>query len=332
MSLVECLLCPHRCRLGDYERGKCRVRINMEGKLNTLVYGRATTINVDPVEKKPLFHFLPGSQALSVATVGCNLACKFCQNYELSQRNPEDQSPGDWQYTPPEKLVATAQKMQTQSIAYTYSDPVAFYEYAYDSSVLAKKAGIRNIMVTAGYIEKEPLTELLQVSDAFNTDIKALDDDYYRNMCGGTLQPVLDGVIATFKSGVWLELTNLIVPTRNDDPGLVRALARWIVENLSVDVPLHFSRFFPCYRLNNLPETPASTLEKCWHIARDEGLRYVYVGNLSHPANHTYCPQCGIILIERKGYTITQFNLLLEKDTRSAYCPKCAEVIAGVWG
>jgi pyruvate formate lyase activating enzyme len=331
MSLVECLLCPHKCRLGDYEKGICRVRINLEGKLSTLVWGRVAALNIDPVEKKPLFHFLPASRALSVATVGCNLSCKFCQNYELSQRNPEDEGSADWDYIPPEKLVELAVKRQVKSIAYTYSEPTIFYEYTRHSSALAGAQGIRNIMVTAGYIEREPLAKLLEVSHAFNTDLKALDDGYYRDICGGTLQPVLDGITQTHQSPVWLELTNLLVPTLNDDPAWIRNLVRWVLANVGADVPLHFSRFFPCYRLENLPPTPASTLDAAWKIAREEGLHYAYVGNIDHEGNHTYCPRCGTLLIRRRVYTILEYRLRLDTGTGKGFCSKCGNEIPGVW-
>jgi len=322
---VQCELCPKLCLIQPGQSGECRVRINIDGVLRTVVYGYPCSIHIDPVEKKPLFHFLPGSNILSIATVGCNLHCKNCQNWEISQANPEDGNIPVYN-CPPEKLVAEANKYQCPLIAYTYTDPVVYYEYTYDSAKLAHEAGIRNVLVTAGYINEEPWKKLLQHVDAANIDLKAITEDFYREVCSATLKPVQNALILAKASETHLEVTNLVIPTLNDEPEQMRELARWIKMNLGADTPLHFSGFYPRYQMRNLPATSLKTLETARKIAMSEGLNYVYIGNVaSKEGQNTYCPGCKKLLIERSGYTILQNRL------RFGRCPDCSKEIYGVW-
>ncbi len=320
---VQCELCPKGCVIAPGQSGDCRVRINIDGVLRTVVYGFPSLMHVDPIEKKPFFHFLPGTKALSLATVGCNLHCKNCQNWESSQVNPQD---SEAFFCPPEKLVALARANQCPSIAYTYTDPVIYYEYTYDSSKLARAAGIRNTLVTAGYINQKPWKELLQYVDAARIDLKAISEDFYKEVCSATLKPVLDALVIAKESGVELEVIHLIIPTLNDRPQDLRQLVRWIKANLGVDTPLHFSRFFPQYKLQHLPPTSAETLDTARQMAMDEGMQYVYIGNISSKeGQNTYCPGCRKLLIERSGYTILQYRI------KENCCPDCGKKIYGVW-
>jgi len=322
---VQCELCPKLCQIQPGQSGECRVRINIDGVLRTVVYGYPCSIHIDPVEKKPLFHFLPGSSILSVATVGCNLHCKNCQNWEISQANPEDGTVPAYN-CPPERLVAEANKYQCPSIAYTYTDPIVYYEYTYDSAKLAHEAGIRNVLVTAGYINEEPWKKLLQHVDAANIDLKAMTEDFYREVCSATLKPVQNALILAKASEIMVEVTNLVIPTLNDEPEQLRELASWIKMNLGADTPLHFSGFYPRYQMRNLPATSLRKLEKARKIAMDEGLNYVYIGNVaSKEGQNTYCPACKNLLIERSGYTI------LKNRLRQGRCPDCGKEIYGVW-
>lgn len=319
---VKCTLCPKECELGPGDRGNCRARVNIDGKLLTLVYGKPCAVHIDPIEKKPMFHFLPGTSIFSIATAGCNLHCKFCQNWDISQKDPEDTENGD---LPPDKVVQAARYSVCNSIAYTYSEPMIFFEYTRDASSIARQAGLKNILVTAGYISEKPLRELCKVTDGANLDIKAFSDDYYRNVCDGDLATVLKTFEVMKEEGVFLEITNLIVPTLNDDPGMIRDLCRWLVKNGGPDVPLHFSRFFPMYLMRNLYPTPQKTLETAKDIAKEEGLHFVYVGNVPGVDEDTNCPNCGAVLISRVGYSVTANKLV------DGHCPDCNAVIAGVW-
>jgi len=327
---VQCQLCPKNCLLEPGQSGECRVRINIDGVLRTVVYGYPCSINIDPVEKKPLFHFLPGTPILSIATVGCNLHCLNCQNWEISQANPEDasaifQSPGKLQWSP-QDIVDLARQYKCPSIAYTYTEPIIYYEYTYDTARLARQAGIRNVLVTAGYANDEPWKKLLEYIDAANIDLKAFSDEFYAKICSATLQPVLNTLIAAKTAGVWVEVTNLIIPTLNDQPNELRQLARWVRQNLGSETPLHFSRFFPHYKLQNLPPTPLNTLDQARQIALEEGLSYVYIGNIrSEQGQNSYCPKCKKLLVERVGYTILQNNV------QNDCCPACKMQIYGVW-
>ncbi|HUW19964.1 MAG TPA: AmmeMemoRadiSam system radical SAM enzyme [Sedimentisphaerales bacterium] len=320
---VQCELCPKMCLIDPGQSGECRVRINIDGVLRTVVYGFPCSIHVDPVEKKPLFHFLPGTGILSLATVGCNLHCKNCQNWEISQANPEDSQA---MYCPPEKLVELTQKAGCPSVAYTYTDPIVYYEYTYDTAKLAREKGIRNVLVTAGYINPEPWKRLLEFVDAANIDLKGITDDFYRRVCSGTLKPVQNALVMAKASGILLEVTSLIIPTLNDKPEQITEFVRWVKANLGADTPLHFSRFFPKYQMLHLPPTSAKTLDMAREIAISEGLSYVYIGNISSRAGqNTYCPACKNLLIERSGYTI------LENRLRNGRCPDCRKDIYGVW-
>ena len=320
---VQCELCPKRCVIAPGQSGECRVRINIDGVLRTVVYGYPCSIHIDPVEKKPLFHFLPGSKILSLATVGCNLHCRNCQNWEISQANPENVSV---MFCPPEKLVELTKNYRCSSLAYTYTDPVIFYEYTCDTAKLARQENIRNILVTAGYINKEPWKRMLEYVDAANIDLKGMSDDFYRRVCSGTLKPVQEALVLARASGILLEVTNLIIPTLNDKPEEIRKLARWVRANLGGETPLHFSRFFPRYKMRHLPPTSLKTLDSAREIALSEGLEYVYIGNIqSKTGQNTYCPACKDLLIERSGYTIMQNRL------KDGCCPTCGRQIYGVW-
>jgi len=318
-----CRLCPHGCVIGEGSRGSCGVREMRDGRLMTLVHSNPCAVHVDPIEKKPLLHFLPASRAFSVATAGCNLHCKNCQNWEISQRRPEETENID---LPPEDLVAEAEAAGCRSIAYTYSDPDIFYEYTVDTARLARERGLKNVLVTAGYVNPEPQQELCRVVDAANVDLKGFTEDFYRQVCSGGLQPVLDALRMYRQEGVWLEVTHLVIPTLNDDPDQIRPMCRWLREHLGADVPVHFSRFQPRYQLKNLPPTPVETLELARRIGLEEGLRYVYVGNVpGHPGEATYCPRCGRTVVGRIGYSITEMNL------EDGCCRFCGQEIAGVW-
>jgi pyruvate formate lyase activating enzyme len=320
---VQCELCPKRCLIKPGQSGECRVRINIDGTLRTVVYGFACSVNIDPVEKKPFFHFLPGSKTLSFATVGCNLHCKNCQNWEISQANPEDSEAA---FCPPEKLVELTKSNGCPSLSYTYTDPVIFYEYTYDTAKLAREAELRNLLITAGYINEEPWKQLLKYVDAARIDLKSISDDFYREVCSATLKPVQDAMVAAKASGVHLEVINLIIPTLNDKPEQIRSLARWVRSNLGGETPLHFSRFFPQYKMRHLPPTSLETLDTAREIAISEGLDYVYIGNIvSQTGQNTYCPRCKELLIERSGYTI------LKNQLKDGCCPACGTKIYGVW-
>jgi len=320
---IECTLCPRFCKLGDKERGYCGVRENMGGTYYTLVYGKACSIAKDPIEKKPLFHYLPKSSALSIATAGCNVNCKFCQNWEISQVRPEQVQNYDF---PPRAVVEAAKKYRCEVIAYTYTEPVVFYEYMYDTSLEARKKGVRNAVITGGHINPEPMEELTKVVDAIKVDLKAFSQDFYTNYVRGELQPVLEAIKIVHKSSAWLELVYLVIPTLNDSSDEIRKMCQWIMKEIGPDVPLHFSRFVPMYLVKNLPPTPLSTLEKVRKIALEEGINYVYIGNVpGHSAESTYCPNCKKIVIERRGYSIGKIAL------KGGRCKYCNNPIPGIW-
>lgn len=320
---VQCLLCPFQCVLNPGERGVCQVRCNLDGKLVSLVYSRPGALNIDPVEKKPLFHFLPGSATFSLATAGCNLGCKFCQNWQLSQARPEDLAAYD---APPEKIVRLAKENGCRSVAYTYTEPVIFYEYALDTSLAARAKGLKNILVTAGFINPAPMRRLAKAVDAANVDIKSMSDDFYRNICSGGLKPVLRTCEICLEEGVILEVTNLIIPGLNDGAEDIRALIQWIKKNLGDRVPLHFSRFSPMYKLANLIPTPVETLIRARDTALDAGLKHVYIGNIYvKNGEDTFCASCRKKLVERRGYTIS-FN-----KVQNGKCPFCKTKIYGLW-
>jgi pyruvate formate lyase activating enzyme len=320
---VRCQLCPHQCVLAEGERGTCRVRENRGGKLYTFVYGNPCALNVDPIEKKPFFHFLPGTTALSLATAGCNLRCQYCQNYSISQHPPEETRNYD---APPDAIVAASAEQGAPTIAFTYSEPMVFYEYMLDTARLARRSGLRNAVISGGYVNPEPLRELCRSVDAIKIDLKGNNDDFYREVCGGTLAPVLEAIRTIHEMDVHLEIVNLVVPTLNDDLAELRSLAEWVLDALGPDVPLHFSRFHPDYQLLNLPPTPVETLEAARQMALEVGLHYVYLGNVpGHEGSHTYCPYCGHMVIQRAGMATMAMDLV------NGRCPTCGTPIAGVW-
>lgn len=320
---AQCTLCPNACALAEGERGRCRVRENRGGRLHTLVWGNPCAINVDPVEKKPFFHVLPGSSSFSLATAGCNLGCRFCQNWEISQAAPEDTLNYD---LPPDEACDLALRAGAASLASTYVEPTIFMEYMLDLGRLCRAKGLLKVMHSNGFVNPGPLDALCSVLDAACIDLKGFTEDYYRDMCGGALAPVLASLKQLSARGVHLELVNLVVPGANDDPHLIRAMCRWVRDELSPDTPLHFTRFHPQYRLKSLPPTPAATLEAAYAAARDEGLAFVYIGNVpGHPAESTFCPQCKALLIRRVGYSTRVEGL------RDGRCASCGRQIPGVW-
>ena len=274
---VQCMLCPHHCRIKDGRRGICRSRECRDGRLYALSYGQPCAIAIDPVEKKPLNNFMPGTFCLSLSCTGCNLSCRWCQNSDISQVAPED---ADSTLLSPEDIVDICLRRSLPSIAYTYTEPFTWWEYMYDIAVLAHDKGLKNILVSAGYVEKEPLREILPYIDAANIDIKAIDDSFYRKYCGATLSPVLDSILAMKDAGVHVEITNLLVTGLNDSEECVVALCRWMSSNGLQDVPLHFSRFFPKYRLKEADPTPKATLQRARDIALSSGIKTVYLGNI----------------------------------------------------
>ncbi|MDI6758170.1 MAG: AmmeMemoRadiSam system radical SAM enzyme [Candidatus Omnitrophota bacterium] len=322
-KIVQCQLCPRRCTIPLARRGFCRVRENKNGILYTLVYAKPVALHIDPIEKKPLFHFLPSTTAYSIATAGCNLRCKFCQNWEISQALPEEVR---YAYLEPLDLITKVIESLSPTIAYTYTEPTIFYEYMLECAKLAKQKGIRNIMHSCGYINEEPLRELAKYLDAANIDLKGFTNEYYNQFSEATLEPVLRTLKILKEEGVHLEITNLLLPGCNDDDDTIIKMCLWIKENLGPDTVLHFSRFFPMYKLIGLSPTPVSILERARQLAMKSGLKYVYIGNvIGHLGENTYCPKCSKLLIERKGYFVLVNNI---EDGR---CPFCQEVIAGVW-
>jgi pyruvate formate lyase activating enzyme len=320
---IECQLCPRKCKVGDRERGYCGCRENQGGTYYTLVHSYPCSANVDPIEKKPFFHFLPGTKAFSIATAGCNMNCKFCQNWEISQVRPEQVNNI---YLPPGDVVAYAQESGSRSISYTYSEPTVFYEYMLDTAIAGRKKGLKSVVVTAGYINHDPWMELIREVDAIKVDFKAFTEKYYEEICSAKLKPVMDALVDLSKSGIWYEIVYLMVPTLNDDMKNIKDMCKWMVADLGKDVPLHFTRFSPLYLLKNLPPTPVSSLEKAREIALGEGMNFVYIGNVpGHEGENTYCPKCKKVVVGRTGFTITQMNL------KNGKCKFCGNPIPGVW-
>jgi pyruvate formate lyase activating enzyme len=320
---VQCELCPKGCIIGPGQSGECRVRVNLDGVLHSVVYGYPCSLSIDPVEKKPVFHFLPGTPILSLATVGCNLHCKNCQNWEISQANPEDSRAAA---CPPEKVVALAKQYQCPSIAYTYTDPIVYYEYTYDTAKLAQEAGIRSVLVTAGYINEPPWRDLLRYIAVARIDLKSVSDAFYRDVCSATLKPVQNALVVAKSMGIHVEVVNLIIPTLNDKPEEIRELVRWVRANLGKETPLHFDGFTPMYKMRHLPPTSLQALESARDMAASEGLEYVYIGNRqSENGENTYCPQCKKPLLRRVGFTV------LENRLKDGHCPDCGKEIYGIW-
>ncbi|MBU2598197.1 MAG: AmmeMemoRadiSam system radical SAM enzyme [Actinobacteria bacterium] len=321
---VQCNLCAHRCKINEGKKGICLVRENRDGILYTLVYGRTISQAIDPIEKKPLFNFYPGTTAYSIATVGCNFKCQFCQNWEISQM-VRDKHLIMGNEASPESIVENAKRYGSKSIAYTYTEPTIFFEYAYDTAKLAHEADIKNVFVTNGYMTEEALKEINPYLDAANVDLKSFSDDFYRKLCGARLQPVLDTLKLMKKLGIWVEVTTLIIPSLNDSPDELRKIAKFIVNELGDDTPWHISRFYPSYNLKDKPPTPIDTIHKAREIGLNEGLKYVYEGNVpDSKGESTYCPNCKNLVIKRWGYQITK------KDIKDGICQHCGFKIDGV--
>jgi len=322
-SEIRCELCPLRCRVGEGKRGYCRVRENRKGKLYSLVYGNLCVLDFVPIERIPFFHVLPSTTCFSIATVGCNFNCKCCQAWALSQASPEDVYSYD---VPPEAVIAKAGEMGARSVAYSYVEPAVFYEYAMDTSHLVNKSGLLNLMHSNGFINRLPLESLGKTLDAANIDLKGFSDVFYKELSGGYLTPVLE-TMKTLKSlGVHLEITNLIIPTKNDDISVIGEMCRWIKGELGPETPIHFSRFYPLYKLTGLPPTPISSLEKARAAAMAEGLEYVYIGNIpGHEGENTFCPKCGKMIIRRAGYMVVEINM------KEGKCKYCGKPIPGIW-
>jgi pyruvate formate lyase activating enzyme len=320
---VRCMLCGHRCVIADGDFGVCQVRQNRGGVLHTLVYGSAISQNIDPIEKKPLYHFYPGSSSFSIATLGCNFQCQWCQNWQIAQA-PRTSGMMEVRHVSPEQIVAQALRTGCKSIAYTYTEPTIFFEYAYDTAVLAHEAGIANVYVTNGYMTSEMLNFFHPYLDAANVDLKAFRQRTYSQYVGAGLNQVLDSLKHIKQLGIWVEVTSLLIPGINDDPEEVKDMAEFVAQELGPDTPWHISRFFPQYKLSHLPPTPPETLFAAAETGKAAGLKFVYLGNL-HGESNTNCPACGEVLIARYGYQIGKPGLVEGK------CPNCGEAIAGVW-
>jgi len=315
---VRCNLCCHRCIISEGKRGKCNVRENQGGVLKTLVYGMLVARHVDPIEKKPLFHFLPGTRSYSIATAGCNFRCLFCQNADIAQLPTDHQGTILGEYCGPEEIVARAEKFGCQSIAYTYTEPTVFFEYALDTSRLANKKGIKNVFVTNGFMTPEALEMIEPYLDAANVDLKAFQDAYYRKICGGRLEPVKQTLKLMKSKGIFLEVTTLVVPGLNDDANELKHLAEFIVKDLGPETPWHVSRFHPTYRMTDRSPTPVHTLETARDIGRAAGLEYVYIGNVpGDEGENTCCRVCGKLLIDRRAFTVRK-NVI-----DRGHCPYC---------
>ncbi len=320
---IMCRICPNECVLKEGEISKCNNRSVSDSRLFTMAFGNPCSVNIDPIEKKPLYHFYPGTRAYSIATAGCNLACLNCQNWSISQSSPDKTRNYDLM---PEKVVNESKRNNCRSIAYTYSEPVTFYEYVFETASAARKAGIKNIVKSNGYINPEPLKKWCKVIDAANIDLKSFNDSTYLRLSGGKLQPVLDSLKIYKDSGVWLEITHLIIPRWTDKTDEIARMCKWLSDNGFKDTPLHLSRFHPTYKLEQLPPTPVDILRNAAKIAYGEGLKYVYIGNV--PGNEmadTRCPSCGSVVVSRQGFTVTSNKLA------SGKCNKCGKSIEGIW-
>jgi len=317
---VTCKLCPHECRVADLERGTCGVRENRGGTYYTLVYGNPCSAGIDPIEKKPLFHYYPATTAFSVATAGCNFVCRFCQNWEISQKRPEQVKSAELF---PQDLIRLAKARRCKTVAHTYSEPVVFFEYMLACAVEGKKEGIPNVMISNGYINEKPMRELCKHLGAVKIDLKAFTEKFYKEQCAGKLKPVLDTLLVLKDEGIWFEIVDLIIPTLNDGKQEIETMTKWIVKELGPDVPVHFSRYYPTFMLKNIPPTPPATLHRCRKIAMDNGVKFAYIGNLLSDAENTYCPKCHKLLIERMRYATTTTGM------NGSHCKYCNEKIPG---
>ncbi len=320
---VQCVLCPRKCIILENNIGNCGARKNIKGKLYSLVYGKAASYNIDPIEKKPLYHFLPGSSSFSFGTVGCNLHCFHCQNWQISQAKADEFFQ---QELMPADIIKLAIKNKCESISYTYNEPTVFYEYMIETAKLAKKKNLKNVIVSNGYINEEPLKKLCRYIDAANIDLKSINNDFYKKICSGAVEQVLNSLKTLQKNKVWIEITNLIIPGENDNLKDIEKLCRWIKENLGINVPLHFSAFYPTYKMPDKEPTNASVLFKARDVALKQGINYVYAGNVfAGQAGNTYCPKCKKLLIERGYMNVYKNNIKNNK------CIFCGEKIAGVF-
>ena len=320
---VRCHLCGHRCKIASAKRGICGVRENRDGILYTLVYGMVIAENVDPIEKKPLFHVCPGSRSFSIATVGCNFSCTFCQNNDISQM-PRETGEIMGRKTTPEEIVEKAVKTKSKTIAYTYTEPTIFFEFAYDTGRIAHEKEIKNVFVTNGFMTEEAILKISPYLDAANVDLKSFSDDFYKKRCGGRLQPVLDSLKKMKELGIWVEVTTLIIPTLNDSDEELRQIAEFIL-SLGAETPWHISRFHPQYKMVDLPPTPVETIHRAAEIGKEVGLRYVYSGNVpGDVGENTLCYNCGNLLIDRYGFSIKRINL------QESRCPKCDTPLDGI--
>jgi pyruvate formate lyase activating enzyme len=321
---LQCEKCPQGCMLvDDGDVGFCRSRVASNGKIYSIAYGNPCAVHIDPIEKKPFFHFLPTTQAFSIATAGCNFRCLNCQNWQISQTSPKESDNIDLM---PEEVVKACIAAKCESIAYTYSEPTTFYEYAYDTAKLAREQKIHNLWKSNGYINEKPLRQLCKVLDAANIDLKIYDDEVYKKISSGKLAPVLRALKVFREEGVWLEITNLVIPTWTDNFDTIKRMCEWLCSNNLSDAPLHFSRFTPLYKLSQLPSTPTETLEKAHTIAKESGIKFVYLGNVAgHWAENTYCPKCKKTIVERRVFTILSNHIVKGK------CKFCGEKISGVW-
>jgi len=321
---VKCSLCSHRCVILPLKKGICGVRENRGGKLFSLVYERAISMHIDPIEKKPLFHLLPGSTSFSIATVGCNFRCLQCQNHEISQM-PVDGKGIDGSVVPPSQIVLLAKENRCRSISYTYTEPTIYFEYAYETAALAHQEGIRNVFVTNGYMTEEALRTIHPYLDGANVDLKSYQEKFYKEVCGAKLRPVLESLKLMKELGIWVEVTTLVIPTMNDSDKEFEEIARFIL-SLGAEVPWHLSAFYPTYKMLNLPRTPATTLHRAREIGMKAGLQYVYCGNIpGQGGEDTFCPQCGRNVIERMGFRV------VKNDAVGGECRHCHAKIEGIW-
>jgi pyruvate formate lyase activating enzyme len=320
---AACRLCHQQCRIRPGKRGLCGVRENQGGKLMTLVYGSLVAANVDPIEKKPFFHLLPGSLAYSIATAGCNFRCLHCQNADISQLPRETgRIPGE--FVAPEDVISATQSLGCRSIAYTYTEPTIFFEYAFDVAELAHRAGLKNVFVSNGYIGEEAAQKIIPILDGINIDLKG-DDQFYRKVCGAKLEPVLHNIDLFWKKGVWVEVTTLLIPGYNDSEAVLKDIAEFLA-GISPDMPWHVSAFYPTYKMNDVPGTGVESLRRGLKAGRDAGLKYVYAGNIPGESENTVCSVCGEEVIERLGYRIIRNSVI------DGHCRKCGSALAGVWG
>ncbi len=319
---TKCFLCAHHCTIADGKRGVCRVRENKRGVLYSLVYGRVIAAHVDPIGKKPLFHYKPGSDSYSIATIGCNFRCSFCQNWDISQRSKEGDIVGA--EMPPDRVVENALENRCESVSYTYTEPTIFFEYAHDTAKIAREHGLGNVFVSNGYMTPESVDAASKFVDADNVDLKSFSDRFYRERCGGSLEPVLETLRGLVKKGVWVEVTTLVIPKINDSGGELTQIAEFIKNELGDHVPWHISRFHPDYKLLDAKPTPLEAIHKAWRIGKDVGLKYVYPGNIPHEeTENTNCFNCGEVLIERYGFNVIKKNI---KDSK---CPACGAKVDG---